>query len=164
MTAANAAAETFDPAATMGLSEPAQRWLSHAIAPGTPLWGSVELTMRGQIKLGRWRSFTARQVLTPPGGYIWAATAALAALYGHLHHRGMAAAAPGAAFRQPQALAGLVLEVEPGTQVRRRPFITGQVSSRQAAMASRSRPAGPGPARSTRSGAAHPARPACSPP
>ena len=53
MTAANAAAETFDPAATMGLPEPAQRWLSHAIAPGTPLWGSVELTMRGQIKLRR---------------------------------------------------------------------------------------------------------------
>ena len=34
--------------------------------------------MRGQIKLGRWRSFTARQVLTPPDGYIWAATAVVA--------------------------------------------------------------------------------------
>jgi hypothetical protein len=31
--------------------------------------------MHGQIKLGRWRPFTARQVLTPPDGYIWAATA-----------------------------------------------------------------------------------------
>src|SRR5207247_11022155 len=46
-------AETFDPAATMGLPEPARRWLGHAIAPGTPLWSSVELTMNGQIKLGR---------------------------------------------------------------------------------------------------------------
>ena len=62
----------------MGLPEPARRWLSHAIAPGTPLWGSVELTMHGQIKLGRWRPFTARQVLTPPDGYIWAATAVVA--------------------------------------------------------------------------------------
>ena len=59
MTATNAAAETFDPAATMGLPEPAQRWLSHAIAPGTPLWQRAELSMHGQIKLGRWRPFTA---------------------------------------------------------------------------------------------------------
>lgn len=79
MTAATAT-ETFDPAATRGLSEPARRWLSHAIAPGTPLWGSVELTMHGRIKLGRWRPFTARQVLAPPGGYLWAATARLAGL------------------------------------------------------------------------------------
>jgi|KBSSwiStaDraftv2_1062776.scaffolds.fasta_scaffold4519608_1 hypothetical protein len=35
MTATAAAvAETFDPAATAGLPEPARRWLSHAIAPG----------------------------------------------------------------------------------------------------------------------------------
>jgi hypothetical protein len=75
-----AAAETFDPVAIMGLPEPAGRWLGHAIAPGTPLWSSAELTMRGQIKLGRWRSFTARQVLTPPDGYLWAATARVAGL------------------------------------------------------------------------------------
>ena len=68
MTAATAAG-TFDPAMTAGLPEPARRWLGHAIAPGTPLWSSAELTMHGQIKLGRWRPFTARQVLTPPGGY-----------------------------------------------------------------------------------------------
>ena len=67
MTAA-ATAETFDPGAIMGLPEPARQWLGHAIAPGTPLWSSVELTMHGQIKLGRWRPFTARQVLTPPDG------------------------------------------------------------------------------------------------
>jgi hypothetical protein len=72
--------ETFDPAAIVGLPEPARRWLGHAIAPGTPLWSSVELTMHGQIKLGRWRSFTALQVLTPPDGYIWAARTRLAGL------------------------------------------------------------------------------------
>jgi hypothetical protein len=80
MTATAAVAETFDPAATMGLPEPARRWLSHAIPPGTPLWSRAELTMHGQIKLGRWRPFTARQVLTPSGGYIWAATTRLAGL------------------------------------------------------------------------------------
>jgi len=72
--------ETFDPAMISGFPEPAHRWLRHAIAPGTPLWGSVELTMHGRIKLGRWRPFTARQVLSPPGGYTWAATARLAGL------------------------------------------------------------------------------------
>ena len=72
--------ETFDPAMISGLPEPAHRWLCHAIAPGTPLWSSVELTMHGRIKLGRWRPFTARQVLSPPGGYTWAATARLAGL------------------------------------------------------------------------------------
>ena len=79
MTAATTAV-TFDPAMTTGLPEPVQRWLGHAIEPGTPLWSSAELTMHGQIKLGRWRPFTARQVLTPPGGYIWAATARVAGL------------------------------------------------------------------------------------
>jgi hypothetical protein len=40
----------------------------------------VQLFMRGQIRLGQWRPFTARQVLAPPAGYIWAATARLAGL------------------------------------------------------------------------------------
>ena len=80
MTATAAVAETFDPAATMGLPEPARRWLSHAITRGTPLWSRAELTMHGQIKLGRWRPFTARQVLTLPDGYIWAARTRLAGL------------------------------------------------------------------------------------
>jgi hypothetical protein len=47
--------------------------LRHAIAPGTPLSPSVELTMRGTIRLGAWHSFTATQVLAPACGYIWAA-------------------------------------------------------------------------------------------
>ena len=68
---------TFDPAMVDHLPEPARRWLRHAIAPGTPLWRSVVLTMRGEIRLGSWRPFTARQVLSPPRGFIWAATARL---------------------------------------------------------------------------------------
>jgi hypothetical protein len=53
----------------------AQRLLLRAIEPGVPLWRSVELQMRGEIRLGRWRRFTARQVLTPGVGFVWAATA-----------------------------------------------------------------------------------------
>ncbi len=71
---------TFDPAVIADLPEPARRWLIHAIPAGTPLWGKMELSMRGQIRLGQWRSFTARQVLAPPDGYIWAATAKMAGL------------------------------------------------------------------------------------
>ena len=41
---------------------------------------TVQLSMRGQIRLGRWRPFTATQVLAPPAGYIWAATVRLAGL------------------------------------------------------------------------------------
>jgi hypothetical protein len=70
----------FDPAMLTDLPEPARRWLGHAIAPGTPMWRSAELTMHGQIRLGRWRSFTARQILSPPDGYIWAAAARVAGL------------------------------------------------------------------------------------
>jgi hypothetical protein len=65
----------FDPSMTVDLPEPARRWLTHAISPGTPLWQTVELSMRGEIRLGAWRPFTARQVLSPPRGFIWAATA-----------------------------------------------------------------------------------------
>jgi hypothetical protein len=67
--------QTFVPAMVSTLPEAAQRLLLHAIAPGVPLWRSVELRMRGEIRLGRWRRFTARQVLTPGVGFVWAATA-----------------------------------------------------------------------------------------
>ncbi|MGY2129580.1 DUF6544 family protein [Blastococcus sp. SYSU DS0617] len=69
--------ELFDPAMVADLPEAARRWLTHAVAPGTPLWPSVRLTMRGEIRLGSWRPFTAIQVLAPPRGFIWAATARL---------------------------------------------------------------------------------------
>lgn len=80
LAAATADPPVFDPAMIADLPRPAQRWLAHALAPGTLLWQTVELSMRGQIKLGQWRSFTARQILAPPGGYIWAATTRLAGL------------------------------------------------------------------------------------
>ncbi|GAA1908789.1 hypothetical protein GCM10009716_18410 [Streptomyces sodiiphilus] len=63
-----------------GLPEPVRRWLTHAIAPGTPLRETAELSMRGEIRLGAWRPFRATQVLAPPRGFIWAATTRVAGL------------------------------------------------------------------------------------
>jgi hypothetical protein len=67
--------QVFAPAMVSTLPAAAQRLLLHAIEPGVPLWRSVELEMHGEIRLGRWRRFTARQVLTPGVGFVWAATA-----------------------------------------------------------------------------------------
>lgn len=67
----------FDPAMVAGLAEPVRRYLAHAIAPGTPLWQSVEVSMVGHIRIGTWRRFTATQVVAPGRGYIWAADARL---------------------------------------------------------------------------------------
>jgi len=62
----------FDPAMVTHLPVPAQRWLQHAITPGTQLRTTVELRQHGTIKLMSWRPFTAIQVLAPLQGYIWA--------------------------------------------------------------------------------------------
>ncbi|WP_104164390.1 DUF6544 family protein [Cryobacterium sp. N22] len=72
--------EVFAPELVAQLPEPARRWLIHAIPTGTPLSGSVQVTMRGEIRLGAWRRFSARQVIVPGAGYIWAATAWVAGL------------------------------------------------------------------------------------
>jgi hypothetical protein len=68
--------ERFGPAELDGLPEPVRRHLAQAIAPSTPLHTSARLTMRGQIKVGRWLPFRARQVLSPGRGFVWAARAA----------------------------------------------------------------------------------------
>jgi len=55
------------------LPEPARRWLAHALDPGASPAASVELAMHGEIFLGRWRRFRARQVIAPGLGFVWAA-------------------------------------------------------------------------------------------
>jgi hypothetical protein len=80
LAATTAEPHRFDPLMITDLPAPARRWLTHAIAPGTPLWPSVQLYMHGQIRIGQLRPFTARQILAPPAGYTWAATARLAGL------------------------------------------------------------------------------------
>ena len=65
----------FDPSLVMDLPEPARRWLTHAIAPATPLAGAVVLEMHGHIRIGRWLPFQAIQLQVPPDGYLWVARA-----------------------------------------------------------------------------------------
>ena len=63
----------FDPSAVGDLPEPACRWLTHAIAPGTLLARTVVLEMEGRFRLGPWLPMRAVQVLSPPHGLVWAA-------------------------------------------------------------------------------------------
>jgi hypothetical protein len=60
-------------AEALELPEPARRWLAHAVDPGMPPSASVELEMHGEIRLGRWRRFRARQTIAPGRGFVWAA-------------------------------------------------------------------------------------------
>jgi hypothetical protein len=66
--------QNFEPAALSALPEAAQRYLKHAIAPGTTLATAVRLQMRGEIKLKRWYPFSAEQVIHWNRGMIWQAT------------------------------------------------------------------------------------------
>jgi hypothetical protein len=63
-----------------GLPEPARRWLTHAIEPGTMFAEAIEIQMHGTILLGRWRPFTAIQALVPDAGFVWAARTRIAGL------------------------------------------------------------------------------------
>ena len=58
----------------------ARRYLGHAIAPGTPPATAVRLRMHGEIKLGKWRSFVAEEVLRRDRGFIWRARTRLMGL------------------------------------------------------------------------------------
>jgi Family of unknown function (DUF6920) len=70
----------FDPASVAALPEPARRYLTQAIAPGTPLASAVRLGMHGEIKLKRWYPFTAEQVICWNRGFIWQANVRMGAL------------------------------------------------------------------------------------
>ena len=62
--------EVFDPVQVASLPEPARRYVNHAIAPGTLLARAVRLRMHGQIKLKKWASFTAEEVIRWDRGMI----------------------------------------------------------------------------------------------
>ena len=73
--------ETFDPAAITHLPEAAQRYLKHAIVPGTPLASAVRLEMSGHIKLNeKWLPFEADQVIRWDRGLLWKAKAKMGPL------------------------------------------------------------------------------------
>jgi hypothetical protein len=68
--------EVYNPSQVADLPEIAQRYLNHAIAPGTPLRTSVELEMEGTFLLGDKESYqtyamVARQILRPPFEFVW---------------------------------------------------------------------------------------------
>lgn len=67
----------YDPKSVADLPVPAQRYLRHAIAPGTRLARSVVVEMQGRISLNPGAdklSFQASQILAMPRGLIWRAT------------------------------------------------------------------------------------------
>lgn len=72
--------ERFTPELVADLPEPARRWLTHAIAVGTPLLRAAELQMHGVIRLGQWRQFTATEAIVPDAGFVWAARTRIAGL------------------------------------------------------------------------------------
>jgi hypothetical protein len=66
--------EIFHPEMVRDLPEPARRYFLHAIKPGTPLAGSVEIEMEGKIGLTSGEDktdFTARQVISASREFIW---------------------------------------------------------------------------------------------
>lgn len=59
------------------LPDPARRYFTYAIRPGTPLRPVVEIEMTGRFGLGtkdapRYQPMRARQVLAAPEGFVWA--------------------------------------------------------------------------------------------
>lgn len=71
--------DRFDPEAIRHWPEPLRRHLGYALEPGTALNTSLTLSMHGDIRIGRWLRFTARQSLTPDR-FRWAARARLGPL------------------------------------------------------------------------------------
>lgn len=51
----------------------ARRYLEHAIAPAAQLAQAVQLTMRGELRLGSWLPFKARQVVRADRGFVFRA-------------------------------------------------------------------------------------------
>lgn len=69
--------EQFSKAMIAELPEPVQRYFLHAIALGTPLANSVQLTMSGSIRLAPdqdWMPLQAEELLSTKG-FVWKATA-----------------------------------------------------------------------------------------
>ncbi|MEM1430988.1 MAG: DUF6544 family protein [Pseudomonadota bacterium] len=67
------------------LPEPAQRYFRFSIAPGTVLHTVAELHMQGRFSLGqkddpKYMEMTARQILAPLEGFVWAADMRMGAI------------------------------------------------------------------------------------
>lgn len=69
-------APRFSKTMVRDLPEPARRFLTFAIAEGTPLYTVAEIEMQGQFSLGdkdapNYMAMTAKQVLAAPEGFVW---------------------------------------------------------------------------------------------
>lgn len=67
----------FTPDLVANLPPPVQRYLLHAIAPGTPLANAVQIDMQGSFKTNLnqpWLPLKARQWMTALSGFVWQAT------------------------------------------------------------------------------------------
>jgi hypothetical protein len=72
----DATRQRFNEALIAGLPAPVQRYFRHAIAPETPIPGSVRLTMHGQFRLAQdqpWLPMRAQEILSADG-FVWKAT------------------------------------------------------------------------------------------
>lgn len=70
------APEHFAPEMVANLPEPAQRYFTYTIQPGTPLLPVAIIEMTGQFSLGtkddpRYQPMEARQILAVPEGFVW---------------------------------------------------------------------------------------------
>jgi len=68
--------ERFATEMVADLPEPARRYFSYMIEPGTPLLPVAEIDMTGQFSLGtrddpRYQPMEARQILAVPEGFVW---------------------------------------------------------------------------------------------
>ncbi|HMM48433.1 MAG TPA: hypothetical protein PKE32_02305 [Miltoncostaeaceae bacterium] len=71
--------QPFTPALVEGLPARVVRWLRRVITPGSRLLTGARIRMHGRINIGRWRPFSADQIIGPDG-FIWAARAGRAPL------------------------------------------------------------------------------------
>jgi hypothetical protein len=69
-------AGAFDLTELEGLPDPVRAYFEASIAPGAAVARATRLRMGGQIRIGRWLPFTAREVLAPHRGFVWQARAA----------------------------------------------------------------------------------------
>jgi hypothetical protein len=71
-----AAPRVFSISMLAGLPEPARRYFTFAIQPGTPILPVTEIDMTGQFSLGTkdkpaYQPMEARQILAAPEGFVW---------------------------------------------------------------------------------------------
>lgn len=75
----------FDPQQVADLPEPARRYFTYCIRPGTPLYTVARLTMAGQFAMGdktapRYLTMRAAQTLALSAGFVWTMSAGRGAM------------------------------------------------------------------------------------